>query len=62
MNPSPLNLHIGIKTTVIQYYYNLTRFLSNFSKIPSQKTADIILQMPMSLVFFVASKGKKVKK
>ena len=28
------------------------QFLSNLTKIPSKKTADIILQMPMSFVFF----------
>ena len=39
------------------------QFLNNLSKIiPSQKTADIILQMLTPLVFFVAGKGKKFKK
>ena len=38
------------------------QFLSNLSKIiPSQKSADIILEMLTSLVSFVASKGKKFK-
>ena len=39
------------------------KFLNNLSKtIPTQKTADI-LQMLMSLVFFVVNKGtKKAKK
>ena len=38
------------------------QFLSNLSKIiPSQKSADVILEMLTSLVFFVASKGKKFK-
>ena len=38
------------------------KFLNNLSKtIPTQKTADI-LQMLMSLVFFVVSKGKKKAK
>ena len=42
--------------------YNLIQFLSNLSKIvPSQKTADIILQMLTSLAF-VASQGKKIQK
>ena len=38
------------------------QFLSNLSKIiPSQKSADVILEMLTSLVFFVISKGKKFK-
>ena len=48
------NLHIG-RINPIQS--NLTQFLSNLFKIiPSQKIADIILQMMMQLVF-VANRG-----
>ena len=30
------------------------QFLNNLTKIPSEKTADIILQMPMLSVFFLS--------
>ena len=46
-----------------KYSYNLIQFLSNLSEIiPSQKTADIILSMLRSLVFFVVIKTKKIQK
>ena len=52
-NYSPLpNHHIGRKSNP----------MSNLLKIPSQKNVDIILQMPMSLVFLQHVQVKKSKK
>ena len=52
-----------LKEELIQYSYNLILFLRNLSKIiPSQKTADIILQMVKSLDFLYTSKGKETPK
>ena len=47
------------KEELVQYYLNLIQLLSNLSKIiPSQNTADIILQMLMTLVFLQQVKEK----
>ena len=52
-----------LEERLIQYLYNLMQFLSNLSKIiPSQKTADIILQILTSLDFLQQVKVKISKK
>ena len=62
MNLPPSSTFIW-EEELVQYYLNFIQLLSNLSKIiPSKNTADIILQMLMALVFFVASKGKKLTK
>ena len=48
---------------LVQYWYKLLKFLSKLSKIiPTQKTADINLEVLISLGFFVASRGEQISK
>ena len=51
---------------IIQYYYNLIKFLSNLSKIiSSKKSVEIVIIDKLDvdfITFFIVIKGKKIQK
>ena len=51
---------------IIQYYYNLIKFLSNLSKIiSSKKSVEIVIIEKLDvdfITFFIVIKGKKIQK